>query len=426
MTSSVFTQAASKFARLAQKFFHFGLPSGLAAAGMLLTISQAKAVECVNPPAGLVAWWPGEGDASDALGNHPGILHGGISFSRAKVQSGFDFDGMTGYLEVPDGPDLNPAGSFTIEGWIFPRSDGMQVLMQKWVDAGNQRCYSFYTEPNRVLAFAIADDAKQWNVSFQHFTTGSNAFPLNVWSHVAAVYDQSTGTRKIYVNGLEAAGRTDEPITLTASSANVGIGGGFNQGFPNAFFNGILDEISFYSRALTAGEISDIYLSASAGKCGGPIILEQPGSQVAFAGQTITFKVVASGAPPLMYQWSRNLEPIEGATTRVLVLENIESASAGTYSVRIENPFGSKLSQDAVLTVNPIGVSLLFYAGLTISGNPGSTYGIQFCTNLNASSSWEGLTNITLEAKSQLWIDVQSPGIGRRFYRVVPGPIAVP
>ena len=48
--------------------------------------------------------------------------------------------------------------------------------------------------------------------------------PLNTWTHVAGVYDQSTGTRRIYVNGVNVASRTDAPITVLNTSANVGIG----------------------------------------------------------------------------------------------------------------------------------------------------------------------------------------------------------
>jgi hypothetical protein len=76
--------------------------------------------------------------------------------------------------------------------------------------------------------------------------------------------------------------------------------------------------------------------------------------------------------------------------------------------------------------MNPAGVSLALYAGVTIEGVVGLTYGIQCSTNLSNTSGWWGMVNITLGVPSELWFDVQPANQARRFYRVVPGPISIP
>jgi hypothetical protein len=154
-------------------------------------------------------------------------LPGGATFASGEVGQTFNFDGASGYVEVASSSSLNPAASFSIEGWIFPRQDRNQSIMSKWTDSAaqpNQRSYCFSTFPNRALLFAISDQAHQWDMSFHSFFTTNNVISTNLWSHVAAVYDQTAGARRIYVNGVKVAERIDPPITVTNSTANVAIG----------------------------------------------------------------------------------------------------------------------------------------------------------------------------------------------------------
>ena len=71
------------------------------------------------PPPGLIAWWRGETDASDAIAGHHGAFVGGATSTPAgQVGGAWSFDG-SGYVQVPDAPDLKPA-LFTAEAWVFP------------------------------------------------------------------------------------------------------------------------------------------------------------------------------------------------------------------------------------------------------------------------------------------------------------------
>jgi hypothetical protein len=82
-----------------------------------------------------------------------------------------------------------------------------------------------------------------------------------------------------------------------------------------------------------------------------PSIVTQPQSQAARIGWTATFTVAATGTAPLAYQWRLGGTNLAGATSSVLVLTNVQTASAGTYSVLVSNTVGSVLSSNAVLTV---------------------------------------------------------------------------
>ena len=63
--------------------------------------------------------------------------------------------------------------------------------------------------------------------------------------------------------------------------------------------------------------------------------------------------VTATGSPLLTYQWSFNGTNITGATDTTLTLTNVQLSQAGSYTVLVTNAYGSALSTNAVLTVNP-------------------------------------------------------------------------
>ena len=99
----------------------------------------------------------------------------------------------------------------------------------------------------------------------------------------------------------------------------------------------------FYSLALTSD---------------GPIqITQNPQSQGVDYTSNATFSVVASGAPPLNYQWFLNgtalfdNSRVSGSTNASLSISNAQFSDIGTYTVVISNAFGSVISSGAVLTV---------------------------------------------------------------------------
>ncbi len=83
----------------------------------------------------------------------------------------------------------------------------------------------------------------------------------------------------------------------------------------------------------------------------GPAILVPPASQVAAAGDDVTFTVSANGFEPLSYQWFKGETAIGGATETNLTLLGVTVADAGSYKVKVSNDAGSVTSAPVVLTV---------------------------------------------------------------------------
>jgi hypothetical protein len=84
-----------------------------------------------------------------------------------------------------------------------------------------------------------------------------------------------------------------------------------------------------------------------------PLVLVQPTNVTVITGGTAAFTVTARGTAPLLYQWRKDGAPIAGATQSSLTLGNVGAADAAEYSVEITNAFGSVVSANARLTVNP-------------------------------------------------------------------------
>jgi hypothetical protein len=82
-----------------------------------------------------------------------------------------------------------------------------------------------------------------------------------------------------------------------------------------------------------------------------PTISGQPTNRTVIVGQTATFTVVASGTPPLTYQWRKGATDLPGQNGPTLTLTNVQPGDAGTYSVAVSNSAGGLISQGATLTV---------------------------------------------------------------------------
>ncbi|HSU54759.1 MAG TPA: LamG-like jellyroll fold domain-containing protein [Candidatus Dormibacteraeota bacterium] len=310
--------------------------------------SNPAPTNCIVPPAGLVSWWRGEGNAVDATDGNSGAQMNGVAFTNGLVGHGFDFNGTSAFVQVPDSANLRFTNAMTVETWIYPRAVGSHYreIVSKWEGGVEQRSYTFNIQPSGQADFTIDHDGSAGNIASAMSTNG---VPLNQWTHLAGVYD---GVRvKLYLNGvLHSAAVSSGPIF--AGSAPLIIGSTLLSG---SYFEGIVDEPSVYNRALTDAEIGSIYQAGSAGKCAPPAappnISAQPQGQTVAIGATASFTVTATGSSPLVFQWRKGTNNIPSATASAFSIFNAQHQDSGTYSVVVSNDFGWMVSSDATLTV---------------------------------------------------------------------------
>ena len=308
------------------------------------------AQSCASQPNNLVGWWPAEGNANDAVGTNNGTTLFGIAYEAGKVGQAFSFNASSRRVSIPDSDTFKLTNSLTIEGWIFVRGDGGFIFFR----GDNRNILDPYAltmgAPGR-LSFHVESLSALINLDAP--------IAYNQWKHVAATLDGASGEMKIYVDAVLAAqtNTTIRPLRDLDPSFEPAIGIGNHGGTLHSFaFNGLIDEISLYARALTQSEIQGIFNAGATGKCStgvGPTITLQPISQTVPTGSDVTFISAASGTPPLSFRWQFNGTNIAGATGTSLVLTNVQITQAGVFSVRVTNLFGSAISSGALLAVLP-------------------------------------------------------------------------
>jgi hypothetical protein len=195
--------------------------------------------------------------------------------------------------------------------------------------------------------------------------------PQDQWSFVAVVIEPTRatlylGTGATLTNAVNAIAHTSQSWGGTAAIGN-------DPGFANArVFNGIVDEVAVFNRSLTFDDINNLYGLALGSWP--PAFVTQPTSKALYAGRPATFQVVATGTPPLTYQWKkggvniRDAGSISGSTTATLTLTNVAAADAGDYTVTVSSPAGTVTSSPATLTVvAPTGAA---YERAILSASP--------------------------------------------------------
>jgi uncharacterized repeat protein (TIGR01451 family) len=317
---------------------------------------------CIQPPPGLIAWFPGNGNADDVYSNS-GTTSGIVQYAPGRVGQAFAFDG-TGEVILANNSAVQ-GQAFTVETWIFPTAlDGREdmiashesstVLPIQFLLSIRGAAYpSLGTIPFGNIAFYLGvggmpSDDDGW-------VDARASAPLSQWTHLALTYESGVG--RIYVNGeltREVSGLSgplaiaDGPIRIGSRiPSKVGPRG-------EERFNGRIDEFSYYGRALTADEVRTIFEARGGGKCVQPMpvnILSHPRNQTVPAGTDVTLDIGVTGSRPLTFEWRFNSTVLPNETGPQLNLKSVTRAAAGEYRVKVCNEFGCLTSDPAVLSV---------------------------------------------------------------------------
>jgi hypothetical protein len=349
---------------------------GTNSASAMLTVLQPN---CVVPPAGLVAWWPGNGDANDLAGaNHGTLENGATATARGLVDRAFGFDGTNALVRVSNNALTNPFAALTLEAWVWPLEHGHDP-------AGTYGLTVVSKTETDGFAMRVFDGSVQGDLRLTggrvtaHFP--NQALPLNSWSHIAVTYD---GTNMVvFWNGTEVGRQAGSGTILNTLNAGVNLLIGNEPGpvtggppSPGFGWRGLIDEPSVYGRALASSEIAAIYAAGSAGKCpsSAPVITQEPTNQTRLVGETAAFSVLASGSPPMRYQWRKAGAPVVNGTDASLTLTNVQVSDWAQIAVVITNAFGAVTSAPVQLSVlSPVSPPVITVQPQSVTTNSGAT-----------------------------------------------------
>ncbi|TSC55221.1 MAG: hypothetical protein LiPW30_687 [Parcubacteria group bacterium LiPW_30] len=213
----------------------------------------------VSGKTGLVGYWPmneGVGTRADDVSGYKnnGTLLNSPTWVTGKLGKALSFNGTNSVVDFGTKfPNITTA--ITVSAWVNPGSTQM-TYADIW---GNHQ-----GDVKGIVMQQNAATTNQFLWSYGNgvgWTNNSGTFNLtaNTWTHVVAIKDASYCY--VYLNGVEQVSARGNcvsdivPATTMNFSAGLGYAGG------GRYFNGKIDDIRVYNRALSASEVSDLYKS---------------------------------------------------------------------------------------------------------------------------------------------------------------------
>ena len=305
----------------------------------LAVISRAS-----DPLPGLVGHWQFEEGAglttADSSGNGlTGTLSGAVWIPSPLGTNALEFDGIDDGVNLGNPTSLQITGAITLTAWVYVDTiSGAGRFIAKGGGSG-QRGWGLNVEANNNWAFQIAGNST---------TTVALNVPnviIGRWVHIAGVYDNTLPSMKMYLYGTLVGERTDVPTSHFASPVNAFIGRRAN----GTFFDGKLDEVRVFNRALSQAEIQALPELAPT-----PLtFVTQPVSRVVAQFRPVTFTSAVRGAPPHSFQWFSNDVAIAGANSATYTISTTTFGMSGSaFSVNVSNFVNSITSTNAILTVS--------------------------------------------------------------------------
>jgi Concanavalin A-like lectin/glucanases superfamily/Bacterial Ig domain len=215
------------------------------------TTSTPQTFTIYNAQSGLVAAYSfnaGSGRVvEDSSGNsNNGAITGASWTAPGRFGGALSFDGDRDWVTVNDANSLDLTTGMTLEAWVYPT-----IAPSAW------RTVIAKEQPAALVYFLHASSiggnrpATGVYIGGEQDLFGDNQLIANAWTHLAGTYDGVT--QRLFINGVQVASRPQTGAIQT-SAGPVVIGGNEVWG---EFFQGLIDEVRIYNRALSQAEIQN-------------------------------------------------------------------------------------------------------------------------------------------------------------------------
>jgi hypothetical protein len=202
--------------------------------------------DCPAPSTEPIAYWKfdenGGTTAFDSVGDNDGNLINGTGWTTGISGSAVSFDGSNDYVDTISAATDLFTNDFTISAWI--NSGDYEANAGFWAadTSGDNRLYLRHDDTNNDgdIKLGLSD----WNPNYD------NVYDTGEWMHYVVVLDGTTGY--LYVNGVLLDSQSGLIVSIPSTPFTFGHNG-------VTYFNGLIDEVKIYNRALSASEITALF-----------------------------------------------------------------------------------------------------------------------------------------------------------------------
>ncbi|HUV66629.1 MAG TPA: LamG domain-containing protein, partial [Sedimentisphaerales bacterium] len=189
--------------------------------------------------------------AKDVWGGRDGTIIGNTHSTAGRIGDALTFDGDGDYVDFdPSGlPEGNAPRTMSV--WVKPEGAGVRPALEWGANANTQRC-AILILANQTIKFCG-----------QNADVTSNGSVANSeWHYVTETYDGTT--IRIYIDGV-----LDKEQAMSINTVLVVGRIGANVKAPSELFNGAIDEVSIYDRALSENEVAQNFAAEKGLSTGG-------------------------------------------------------------------------------------------------------------------------------------------------------------
>lgn len=228
------------------------------------------------PTDGLAGWYGFNGNANDASGNgNHGSVTGCLSVEDrfGTPSSAYSFSGAE-YITIENSLLPSSTTSFTISAWFNTHTDDGMIISDRGTNI-NWFKYMVGVAGSVVKAGNYSSGCNSGSQAI------SSPFPADQWNHVVVIKNYENGIHQLYLNGTLVA----QEALLCYHASNNGTSIGRWVGITtDGYYEGLIDDIGVWNRALSLQELSDLFNGGNGGPC-------QSNVPVSFVGLDASYSI---------------------------------------------------------------------------------------------------------------------------------------
>jgi len=206
---------------------------------------------------GLIAYYPFESSVNDTTEFKLNGINHSCDYEEAIIGNGIRLNGIDSWVEIPHDSLFNSTEK-SIQFWFYKSNGFIHDTPNTW-DVEGLIFKSFDTHSYRDFSFQIANQEPPFNIGFQTIGPDSSyscgqlsSIQPNQWYHIIGIINETDIS--LYING-DLVNSKAIANDIVNTEAPIVIGKASYYSYPTRFFNGIIDELRLYNRALTEEEI---------------------------------------------------------------------------------------------------------------------------------------------------------------------------